>query len=145
MFELGLSGQMLDDRPVWEHLEAARQFGYRCVELRSTHVKPQVPREELEKIRSTVRDSGLTVSCLSCFTGNYGLMSDDECRQAFDTFTAYVALAEFMDSAMIRIWPAWQESVPSPRAGLLAMSVRRSRRQRAGTGARWSRITWATA
>ncbi len=76
MFELGLSGQMFDDRPVWDHLNAAKDFGYRCVELRSTHVKPGLPKEELRKVRSTVEDNGMYTSCLSCFVGNYGLCSD---------------------------------------------------------------------
>jgi L-ribulose-5-phosphate 3-epimerase len=116
MFEIGLSGQMFDDRPVWDHLEAASRCGYRCVELRSTHVKPQLPKEELAKIRSTLDNKGLYTSCLSCFTGNYGLFSDDECRQAFETFKMYVDLAVFMDCQMIRIWPAWQESVSAPAA-----------------------------
>jgi sugar phosphate isomerase/epimerase len=114
MFELGLSGQMFDDRTIWDHLSAAKRFGYRCVELRSTHVKPQLPAADLKKIRSTVEDSGLYTSCLSCFTGNYGLFTDKECAQAFDVFKAYVELSDLMDSEMIRIWPAWQESSSAP-------------------------------
>jgi sugar phosphate isomerase/epimerase len=116
MFELGLSGQMFDDRPVWDHLDAARRFGYRCVELRSTHVKPGFPKEELGRIRSTVEESGLYASCLSCFVGNYGLCSDEECEQAFETFKQYVELACFLNSEMIRVWPAWQESSSAPRS-----------------------------
>ena len=114
MFELGLSGQMFDDRPVWEHLDAARRFGYRCVELRSTHVKPGLPEEELRKIRSAVEESGLYTSCLSCFVGNYGLYSEEECRKAFETFKQYVELASSLNSEMIRVWPAWQESSSAP-------------------------------
>jgi sugar phosphate isomerase/epimerase len=116
MFELGLSGQMFDDRPVWDHLDAAKRFGYRCVELRSTHVKPGLPKEELGRIRSTVEESGLYASCLSCFVGNYGLFSDEECEQAFETFKKYVELACFLNSEMIRVWPAWQESSSAPRS-----------------------------
>ena len=55
MLEIGLSGQMFDDLTVWDHLDAASSFGYTCVELRSTHVNPEVPMEELKKIRSTLR------------------------------------------------------------------------------------------
>ena len=114
MFDIGLSGQMFDDRPVWDHLNAARDFGYRCVELRSTHVKPWLPKEELRKVRSTVEDSDLYTSCLSCFVGNYGLCSDEECEQAFETFRLYVELASFLNSEMVRVWPAWQESSSAP-------------------------------
>jgi sugar phosphate isomerase/epimerase len=114
LFELGLSGQMFDDRPVWDHLDAAKRFGYRCVELRSTHVKPGLPKEELGRIRSTVEESGLYTSCLSCFVGNYGLCSDEECEPAFETFKKYVELACFLNSEMIRVWPAWQESSSAP-------------------------------
>jgi len=114
MFELGLSGQMFDDQTVWEHIDAARRSGYRCVELRSTHVKPGLPPADLKKIRSAVEDSGLYTSCLSCFTGNYGLFSDQECVHAFEVFKAYVELAALMESEMIRIWPAWQESSSAP-------------------------------
>ena len=114
MFELGLSGQMFDDGTVWDHLDAARRFGYRCVELRSTHVKPELPKDELRRIRSTVEDSGLYTSCLSCFVGNYGLCSDGESERAFDTLKQYVELASFLNSEMIRVWPAWQESSSAP-------------------------------
>jgi sugar phosphate isomerase/epimerase len=99
---------------VWDHLKAAKDFGYRCVELRSTHVKPGLPEEELRRIRSTVEDSGLYTSCLSCFVGNYGLYSEKECEQAFETFKQYVELAAFLDSEMIRVWAAWQESSSAP-------------------------------
>lgn len=116
MFELGLSGQMFDDQTIWDHLEAAQRFGYRCVELRSTHVKPRLPLDELKKIRSTIEDSGLYTSCLSCFTGNYGLFSDEECARAFDMFKEYVELAVLMNAQMIRIWPAWQESSSAPQS-----------------------------
>jgi sugar phosphate isomerase/epimerase len=94
---------MFDDRTVWDHLDAARRFGYRCVELRSTHVKPGLPKEELERIRSTIEESGLYTSCLSCFVGNYGLCSDEECGQAFETFKQYAELASLLNSEMIRI------------------------------------------
>ena len=114
MFELGLSGQMFDDRTVWDHLDAARRFGYRCVELRSTHVKPELPKDDLRRIRSTVEESGLYTSCLSCFVGNYGLCSDEESERAFETFKQYIELASFLNSEMIRVWPAWQESSSAP-------------------------------
>lgn len=114
MFELGLSGQMFDDLTIDEHLSAAQRIGYRCVELRSTHVKPELPADELRRIRSIVAASGLTTSCLSCFVGNYGLFSDDECAKAFERFKGYLELASLMDSEMIRIWPAWQESSSAP-------------------------------
>jgi L-ribulose-5-phosphate 3-epimerase len=116
MFELGLSGQMFDDLSIWDHLDAASHFGYRCVELRSTHVNPKISEEELKKIRSTVEDEGLYTSCLSCFVGNYGLRSDDDCEQAFEAFKKYIELACFFDSEMIRIWPAWQESSSAPQS-----------------------------
>ena len=114
MFEIGLSGQMFDGLSVYDHLEAAKRCGYSCVELRSTHIKPEVPRQELQKIRSAMVAKGLYASCLSCFIGNYGLMSDAECEQAFDLFTQYIELACFFDAEMIRIWPGWQESAFAP-------------------------------
>jgi len=80
-------------------------------------VKPGIPEDELGKIRSTIKDSGLYTSCLSCFVGNYGVCSDQECDRAFETFKQYVELARFLDAEMIRIWPAWQESFP-PRVRL---------------------------
>jgi len=111
---LGLSGQMFDDRTVWDHLDAASRFGYRCVELRSTHVRPELPKDDLRRIRSTVEDSGLYTSCLSCFVGNYGLCSAEESERAFETLKQYVELASFLNSEMIRVWPAWQESSSAP-------------------------------
>lgn len=116
LFELGLSGQMFDDRPVEEHIAAAARSGYRCLELRSTHVKPETPVAERERVRAAIREAGLYTSCLSCFTGNYGLLSDAECDRAFEAFQRYVDLAVFMDAEMIRVWPAWQESASAPQA-----------------------------
>jgi sugar phosphate isomerase/epimerase len=78
MFELGLSGQMFDGGSIWEHLSAAKRVGYSCVELRSTHVKPETPRDEQAKIRRAMDEAGLYASCLSCFVGNYGLLTDEE-------------------------------------------------------------------
>lgn len=105
---------MFDHTTVWEHIEAAKRFGYRCLELRSTHVKPELPQEELVRIRSAVEESGLYTSCLSCFVGNYGLGSDEENERAFEVFERYVELASFLKSGMIRVWPAWQESSSAP-------------------------------
>jgi sugar phosphate isomerase/epimerase len=111
MFELGISGNMFDALPIWDHLNSARKIGYKCIELRSTHVNPETSKGEKEKIRTSIEDSGgLYISCLSCFIGNYGLLSDQECKKAFDVFKTWVDLACFMNSEMIRIWPAWQES-----------------------------------
>jgi sugar phosphate isomerase/epimerase len=114
MFEIGLSGQLFDNLPVWDHLRAASKYGYSCIELRSTHVNPESPVKYKEKIRKVTEDTGLYISCLSCFTGNYGLFSDQECEKAFDTFKAWVDIAQFMNSEMIRVWPAWQESASAP-------------------------------
>ena len=114
MFEVGLSGQMFDDLTIWNHLEAAGSIGYKYVELRSTHVKPEVAKHELKKIRYTLKDMGLLTSCLSCFIGNYGLLSDEDCENAFEDFKRYVDLACFFNSEMIRIWPAWQSSFSAP-------------------------------
>lgn len=114
MFEVGLSGQMFDNQTVWDHIDAAHSFGYSCVELRSTHVKPDLPEDEKKTIRSKVKDEGLYTSCLSCFVGNYGLLTDEECETAFENLKRYVDLACFFDSDMIRTWPAWQESASAP-------------------------------
>jgi sugar phosphate isomerase/epimerase len=46
--------------------------------------------------------------------GNYGLCSDEECERAFETFKQYVELASLLNSEMIRVWPAWQESSSAP-------------------------------
>ena len=114
MFEVGLSGQMFDDLSIWDHLRAAHDFGYRSVELRSTHVTPETSEEELDTIRSFLREKDLPVNCLSCFTGNYGLLDDAGCESAFLVFQEYVQLARFFDSDMVRVWPAWQESSAAP-------------------------------
>ncbi len=51
---------------------------------------------------------------LSCFVGNYGLRSDEDCEVALEAFKRYVGLACFFNSEMIRTWPAWQESSSAP-------------------------------
>ena len=114
MFKLGLSGQMFDDASVWDHLRAAVEVGYADVELRSTHVGPGLAEHHLEEVRSFLRSEGLTVSSLSCFTGNYGLKTDEECGEALEELGRYVDLACMFDAEMVRIWPAWQESSSAP-------------------------------
>ncbi len=114
MFELGLSGQMFDGGTIRDHLSAARDFGYSCVEVRSTHVKPDTPREELEEIRKMLDGEGLYASALSCFVGNYGLFPESECPRALETYKAYADLAAFLGAGMVRMWPAWQESSTAP-------------------------------
>ena len=114
MLDIALSGQMFDDCSIWEHLEAASAFGYRGVELRSTHVKPSTPGKELEQIREYLRNNGLRVNCLSCFTGNYGLLTEAGCEEAYHEFCRYINLAIYFDADLIRVWPAWQSSVSAP-------------------------------
>ncbi|NSW89263.1 MAG: 5-deoxy-glucuronate isomerase [Firmicutes bacterium] len=112
--EIGLSGQMFDNYTIWDHLMAAADFGYKSVELRSTHVNPSCNKEELDKIKEFLLMKKLKVGCLSCFTGNYGLLTDAECIGAFNVFKEYIKLAVFFESEMIRVWPAWQESSAAP-------------------------------
>ncbi|MFA7204865.1 MAG: TIM barrel protein [Saccharofermentanales bacterium] len=110
MFEIGLSGQMFDSCSVWEHLQAADELGYASVELRNAHVTPATPVKEQEKIKEYLTQHHLKVNGLSCFIGNFGLLSDDQCETAFDVVKQYIELADFLDADMIRVWPAWQES-----------------------------------
>ncbi|MFA6714782.1 MAG: sugar phosphate isomerase/epimerase [Victivallales bacterium] len=110
MYKIFLSGQMFDAFPVEVHLDAARDFGYDGIQLRSTHAKPDTPREELDGILA----SGLPINALSCFVGNYGVISEEKCREAFDIFVSYVRLAVKMGTNIIRVWPAWQESASAP-------------------------------
>lgn len=110
MHELGLSGQMFDSYSVWDHLAAAADIGYKFVEIRSTHINHATVKDEIKKVKSFLDEKVIRVSCLSCFVGNYGLLSDEECENAFGLFKKYVEIACLLDSKMIRMWPAWQES-----------------------------------
>lgn len=114
MIRMSLSGQMFDTLPVWDHLEAAYSAGYEAIELRSTHANPNTDTEQLRKIRDYCNAHKLKVLSLSCFTGNYGLLSDEQCVAAFETFKKYVDLAYYMDSDMVRMWTAWQEFATAP-------------------------------
>jgi sugar phosphate isomerase/epimerase len=116
MFKVGLSGQMFDNLTIWNHLEAAGSVGYMGVELRSTHVNPALAQEQLKNIRFALQDNGLVVSSLSCFVGNFGLQSEQDCERAFEEFKKYVGLSCFYDTEMIRTWPAWQESSSAPQS-----------------------------
>ncbi len=110
MLKIGLSGQMFDDRSVWEHLEAAAKYGYDTVELRGTHVNPNTSAEMLEEIKSFLADKGITVNGLSCFTGNYALLDEDGCLTAFEALKKYVDIAELLSARSVRVWPGWIES-----------------------------------
>lgn len=108
--KIGLSGQIFDQVSVWEHLEAAAREGYEVVELRSTHVSPATPPSELEAIRAFLAEKGIIVSGLSCFVGNFALLTEAECEAALEVFEAYVALADFFAADTIRVWPRWIDS-----------------------------------
>jgi len=116
MFTIGLSGQMFDDVSVWEHLTAAVAVGYKTVELRSTHINPYTDPHVIEAVAAYLKEHGITVNALSCFTGNYGLLSDEEAASAFEVFKQYVALADVFDAKMVRVWAAWQESAEAEAA-----------------------------
>ena len=107
---IGLSGQMFDHTNVWEHIESAKQCGYNCIELRSTHVRPDMDKGYLAAVRDAIHGSHLVVSALSCFTGNFALLNDSECHQALVVFQNYVELADYFDAMFIRVWPGWIES-----------------------------------
>ena len=119
MKKIGLSGQMFDSASVWDHLEAAKRYNYDTVELRSTHVNPDTDKEFLEEIKNFLTENNISVTALSCFTGNYALLDDDGCLAAFDTFKKYVALAEYMNAKAIRVWPGWIESAKADEAAFL--------------------------
>jgi len=108
VYKIGLSGQMFDERSIWEHLEAAARIGYDCVELRSTHVYHGMPEKEKQKIRKYLNLNGIRVTALSCFVGNFGL--SDDCEEIFKSVRKYIELAVEMDADMVRVWPAWQAS-----------------------------------
>ncbi len=107
---IGLSGQMFDNESVWEHLEAAVDAGYETVELRSTHINPSTDEKLVSEVKDFLNKNNITVNALSCFTGNYGLLSDEECETAFETFKNFCILADKLDAKFIRVWPAWQSS-----------------------------------
>lgn len=105
---------MFDHLPVWDHLEAAVAAGYSAVELRSTHAKPDSDPAYLDAIKDYCDQNGLSVLALSCFVGNFGLADDTGCQDIYEQFKQYVTLAHKMDTDMIRLWPAWQESATAP-------------------------------
>ena len=110
MFKIGLSGQMFDDRSIWDHLEAAAKYGYDTVELRSTHLNPGTSPDTLNEIKDFLSRKNISVNGLSCFTGNYALLDEDGCETAFEIFKKYVDIASFMSARSVRVWPGWIES-----------------------------------
>ena len=63
--KISLSGQMFDELPVWDHLEAAATFGYKAIELRSTHANPDSDKEYLRQIKLYCDNHNIKY-CLSC-------------------------------------------------------------------------------
>ena len=68
MRKIGLSGQMFDDRSVWDHLEAAVRYGYDTVELRSTHVNPNMSPDTLSEIKNFLNDKNISVDSIVHYT-----------------------------------------------------------------------------
>lgn len=116
MFEVALSGQMFDNQTIWDHLSAAADLGYRGVELRSTHINPKTDEETLKTVQEFLEAHNLEVNCMSCFCGNYGLLDDVACETAYGVFEQYLQLAKRFHARMIRVWPAWVESVAADEA-----------------------------
>ena len=116
MYKIGLSGQMFDDRSVWEHLDAAAKYGYQAVELRSTHINPNVSEDVLMEVKAFLEEKGIAVNGLSCFTGNYALLDDAGCEAAFEVFKKYVGLAVKLSAKSVRVWPGWVESANADEA-----------------------------
>ena len=108
--KIGLSGQMFDSTNVWEHLDAAALNGYECVELRGTHISEKTDEATLCRVRDALQSKGLAVSALSCFTGNYALLDEAGCEQAYEVFTKYVEIAAFLGAGYVRTWPGWVDS-----------------------------------
>jgi len=69
--ELSLSGFLFErqystcDLTIEEFARVAVEAGYNAVELRKTQVNPDTSADEVERIRSTIRDAGLYVSCIT--------------------------------------------------------------------------------
>ncbi len=110
MFKIGLSGKMFDSSSIWEYLTAAVDLGYETIELRSTHIRPDMSDDEIEKIKVFLKKNKISVNAISCFTGNYGLLSETEAEKAFEIFRKYVKLAVAFNAPMINMWATWQSS-----------------------------------
>ena len=110
MNKLALSGQMFDDYSVYEHIAAASDYGYDAIELRSTHVNPNTPVEVQEEILKEIKRRNLEVSCISCFVGDFAVVSDEECQKALETAKAYIQIADRFDAPIVRMWPGWVSS-----------------------------------
>ncbi|HIJ65135.1 MAG TPA: sugar phosphate isomerase/epimerase [Candidatus Hydrogenedentes bacterium] len=107
--QLSLSGFLFEDGyaaqsvTFAEFCAFARGAGYDGVELRRTQVNPETPKPERARLLRTVRDEGLTVTCLTA----RGLPDADPRRDDF--FLRYLALCHEMDCPLLKIAsdPAW--------------------------------------
>ena len=138
MYKIALSGQMFDDFSIWDHLEAVYAFGYDAAEIRSTHLHPGLDAAQKEEIHRYLARNEIAVNCLSCFVGNYGLLTDGECAEAFAVFERYLALAVEFGVPLLRVWPAWEASATAGEAvfGRAAEWMRRSADAAARCGVR---------
>ncbi len=116
MFKITLSGQMFDSLSVWEHISAAADYRYDGIELRSTHINPASPPEKKDAVKAYLKNRDIPVTCISCFIGDFGLLSDEECEETLESFNKWLDIAEEFGAPMVRMWPAWVESAAAEQA-----------------------------
>ena len=89
-----------------EAIRKIADMGYEGVELmcKAPHITDETPFYEIEKIKKTLDQVKLPVSCMATYTGAYSTLSDAECAHQLEKLKHYLKVAEILDCPVIRHW-----------------------------------------
>jgi len=103
MFKISAFGDEIDN-DIEEQARVLQEEGIKYLELRvwGDVTLPELPREELDRMKRVLNDHGLHVSDIASPIGKS--MITDDFDEQFALFKTYVSLAEFFETRMVRVF-----------------------------------------
>ena len=101
--KLSLSGRLFEveyrycELSIEDFVSLAKDIGYQGVELRRTQVSPDTPRDEVERIRRTIKEAELEVTCITL----RGTSLEDE--GTWELFERYVELTGILGCRLMKV------------------------------------------
>ena len=102
-----LFSKVLADRPLEEAARTAADLGYDGFEPmgRAPHLAGGTDRADAAALRSLLDDRGLSVPCVTTYTGGYVDQSDAECEAELAALDPFLELAGALDCPLVRHAP----------------------------------------
>lgn len=103
---------MFRNRNIDEVIQLASSLGFDGIELmgREPHLAPDLPEQEVLRIKKLADEVKLPIVALATYTGYYSQSSDEQAEQEIEKLKKYLRMAEILDCDLIRHAPGG----PSP-------------------------------